>query len=89
MRKVRNIITLIALIGIASSCQKEEFSEEFDRLDATSEMKSGGVELIDNFNGTAADADSSNVLDIDIKLVKEVSDGDDESDSGDDSKTTN
>lgn len=89
MKKITNILTLIVLIGLVSSCQKDEFVEEFKRVDSTSEMKATDTEVIDNFNETTADADSVNTLDIEIKLVKEVSDGDDEADSGDDSKTSN
>lgn len=89
MKRTTNILILLALVGMVSSCQKDDFAEEFERVDASPEMKSTDTEVIDNYNETVPDSDPADILDVDIKLVKEVSDGDDEADSGDDSKTSN
>ena len=86
MNKIRYIAIITAGLFILSSCQKDDFQEAFDRADETVLHSES---TLPDANSNEANANDDNpprdVTDedpVDI-FVKEVSDGDDESDNDD------
>ena len=91
MKKHFYIASLVLLsIGI-TSCEKEEFIDVIGSVETTKESKKGhhiNVEISSEDEDDIS-LDSARALLNTVDLVKEVSDGDDESESGDDSKSGN
>jgi len=96
MKRVTHIATAVLLVSLLS-CQKEEFKEAYQQKEDT--LKARLINPSEDDNNTTTDTDAINntpegqpsSLKIDYSddiniMVKEISDGDDEADGGDDSR---
>lgn len=89
MKKISHIAIIIALMSTISSCQKDEFIDDVNTVVTESEAKQGIVNDVDGEATAIRDSGNDSISIFYIDPVKEVSDGDDEADSGDDSKSKN
>ncbi|GAB5539873.1 MAG: hypothetical protein Salg2KO_19760 [Salibacteraceae bacterium] len=99
MKKLTLIVSVFAMVAF-SSCEKDEFEDivvkqEVNPIEAkitstSSTTESTGIEIIGKADEVVEEADPNDEIiisdDIEIISIKEVSDGDDEADSGDESR---
>jgi hypothetical protein len=98
MKKVVHIAIIMGLIS-STSCKKDEFNESFEQVQSGKESKvfdihsvnENGSDKVDNEDIIIHVSESDDDIkkkeeDIVIISIKEVSDGDDEADSGDESR---
>ncbi len=88
MKKILYIATILALTAAVSSCQKDEFIEDVQNNNSQPESKIGNIDDLVG-DGIIKDTGNDSISIFYVDPVKEISDGDDEADSGDDSKSKN
>jgi len=92
--KIRIVIFISALLAVSTACQKTEFEEILTKTksDNSTVGRSGESDNVSGANSIELnDEDTTTIRTIDPQIninIKEVSDGDDESDGGDDSRRT-
>jgi hypothetical protein len=89
MKKILYITAILALSSMVSSCQKDEFIDDVNTVNTSAEAKKGKVDDVVGDDKVIKDTGNDSISIFYIDPVKEVSDGDDEADSGDDSKSKN
>lgn len=88
MKKIVHITIFLALFSVVSSCQKDEFIDDVSTVNTNAEARKGNIDDVVG-DGVIKDTGNDSISIFYVDPVKEVSDGDDEADSGDDSKSKN
>jgi hypothetical protein len=88
MKRIFHIAIIFSLTLGISSCQKDEFIEDVQTNNPQPESKIGNIDDLVG-DGIIKDTGNDSISIFYVDPVKEVSDGDDEADSGDDSKSKN
>lgn len=92
--KIRIVIFISALFAVSSACQKTEFEDVLikSKPNNSNEGRSGQANNVSGASSLDLNGeDTTTIRTIDPQInisIKEVSDGDDESDGGDDSRRT-
>ncbi len=89
MKKILYITAILATSSLISSCQKDEFIDDVNTVNTTAEAKKAKIDDVVGDDKVIKDTGNDSISVFHIDPVKEVSDGDDEADSGDDSKSKN